>query len=169
MSIRPIVVGAPQTGGIEACERIDGGATLVWSSYGALREVAEQLDASETLLVDPADRAACAMAVTHRLQLYGTPHVVVAAADDATEADAVLAIVDQLLRRIPPVPVILTGMAREQLRHGLTIGPEPLYLEVRVVDFDQVDVAVAAYRSMAEADASDLEPALAGNRDGPCC
>lgn len=122
--VNALVVGDPAgTAGAAAAELLAAGesspVTLVSQDTAGLLAAVDDpaLASCDVLWADPAQPGSCDDAVVHRQMLHGVPDGLVVAVD-ATD-DPSWSLGSQLWRRLPGVPLLVTGPAAEGLRARL--------------------------------------------------
>lgn len=115
-----VVVGHPAGEAAAACTDLVelGPVTLAWHDRDALLD-ADDLWANgvNALLVPIDDVTAAAAAMSHLLQVYGRPNLLVVAVDDqrAETTEPALTVARRIADRLPPTPHLVTGRERPAL------------------------------------------------------
>jgi hypothetical protein len=165
--VNVLVIGAPLgAAGALARELPAGGesapVTLLSSDRAGLLAALDRPGLPEVVWADPAEPATCDDAVVHRQLLHGTPDAVVAAVDGP--ADWSLA--EQVARRLPGVPLLLTGPGAGTVGGSFAAlvaelaelsGRDPLHAVV--ADGDGTALRERLATLVAAADRSPLPPA----------
>jgi len=115
--VRAIVVGDPRAGGVAACAALPVVGALAWPDTATLRLVADELSSIgwEAMVVDPDDLSFSTSSMSLLSQLHGSSDAVVVHLDDTGDVHRTVDTAVMTLRHLPPVPVILTGTARDQV------------------------------------------------------
>jgi hypothetical protein len=130
--MRVIVVGDPHAGAVAACSALPVVGALAWPDSAALRSVAGELAGLgwEALVVDPEDLSFSTSSMSLLSQMHGPSAAVIVHLDDPIQADLTVETAVMVLRHLKPVPVVLTGLDREELlvrwnepREALELGP----------------------------------------------